>query len=37
MNTSLDDWSEGSDDDLDECEISEEMQIAQDWLVNEFR
>lgn len=35
VNTSLDDWSEGSDEEPEEA--SEEMQVAQDWLVNEFR
>ena len=37
-NTSLDeDWSEGSDDDLDDPEYMIEMAVAREWLVNEFK
>lgn len=34
MNTSLDDWSDGSDEDLEE---SIEMQVAKEWLFQEFK
>ena len=36
-NTSLDDWSDGSDEELDSTEITDQMQVAYDWLLNEFR
>lgn len=37
-NTSLDDdWSEGSDEELDDPEYQMEMQVAREWLINEFK
>ena len=36
-NTSMEDWSDDSDEEIDQYEQPDEMQIAQEWLVSEFR
>ena len=36
-NTSLDDWSDGSDDEMVDCEVSEKMMVALEWFKDAFK
>ena len=36
-NTSMDDWSDDSDEDIENTDSATEMQIAKEWLAAEFK